>query len=883
MAALVANAQVTGNWTQQSLLNFGYDVNHWVQFVDAVDSNVCWGLSADRNGQTNPLQEFLRTTDGGTTWSFGTVTGATGLGPSSICAIGADTAWVTLFNPAGGGGIYRTTDGGTSWTHQSTATFAPPSGFPNIAHFFDGNNGVAMGDPNGGYFEIYTTVDGGNNWVRTPQANIPVNLAGEFGITDVYTALAPSTLWFGTNKGRIYKTIDGGVNWTVASTPYLGFIGGIAFKDANYGLACEADVNTINTDMIVTTDGGATWNILNCVTGNVGQKQTVTFVPGTDSTFVFTSPYNRPITNPPTRDFGSGFSTNNGNDWYMVSQNLEVFSDNDFAAENGGWAGGLTQLDPFFGLFRDPVMFKWTGPLYIPLLEVEATSIDMDPAIKIGQVIPLATVQNNSLYKGSFNVTLSTTGYTSTKPATITNVQGQSQITFDPWTPASTGNYVFTLQTQLASDQIPQNDTITNDINVLNEFANYGWLSFGPINASRFGIAGSYNYVGVYPNGTGTLFAIGGADLTSGQLSVNNDKFDAGVNSWSTGLAMPTAKYQFSCQTVNNKIYAVGGYLGGFTPDSANYIYDPSTDSWTPGQYMPVAVGDYASGVYNDSLIYYIGGLYQTSGGLLRDTNLVQIYDTYNDTWTTATSMPGTKSSGLRGSIYNDKIVVAGGFVQLLGGNIRQARIGTIDAANPSLITWTAINDYPAKNVNRHAAGVPFGGKIPMIMFTGGDPSGTATQGNQYTFGYDVVLNEWLIGPPKPTGVNNISDFVGTIYNDSLYMASVSGYNGTTTVTVNEWLNLGSATILGVQQFNAENNSLLVYPNPSANGLFKISVPTLEKYTLTVYNCLGSILSTQNFSNQKIINLNLNHQNRGMYFVKLESPDKNYYSKIIIN
>ena len=64
-----------------------------------------------------------------------------------------------------------------------------------------------MGDPSGGYFEIYTTNDGGNNWSRVSQANIPDPIAEEYGILSLYTVVG-NTIWFTTTKGRIYKSID---------------------------------------------------------------------------------------------------------------------------------------------------------------------------------------------------------------------------------------------------------------------------------------------------------------------------------------------------------------------------------------------------------------------------------------------------------------------------------------------------------------------------------------------------------------------------------------------------------------------------------------------------------------------------------------------------
>nr|HMT29705.1 YCF48-related protein [Bacteroidia bacterium] len=319
--------------------------NFYVQFIDAVDTNVVWGLVADPANQLTPVQEFTKTVDGGNLWVANPIANALGLSPSGLYALNADTAWVVMFNgTSGGGSLLKTVDGGTNWNTQPTAAFAAPAGFPNIVHFFDANNGITMGDPNGGYFEIYTTNDGGTNWVRTPQANIATQLAGEFGITSVYTAYGDSTLWFGTNLGRIYKTIDRGLNWTVASTPYTGFyIGDIAFRDENNGIASNGSPGA-GSDIIRTIDGGATWSLVSTNTVGILNKL-LTYVPGTDSTYFLSSPQ---------LGGGTAFSQNDGNYW-AFEDNL-IHSDIEFVSPTVGWTGSNEINAP---------MFKWNEPVQI--------------------------------------------------------------------------------------------------------------------------------------------------------------------------------------------------------------------------------------------------------------------------------------------------------------------------------------------------------------------------------------------------------------------------------------------------------------------------------------------------------------------------------------
>ena len=173
-----------------------------------MDENICWGINTNNS-------QYLRTTDGGKNWTVSTITGATGLKGGSISAIDANTAYVAM-NSNTNDGIFKTTDGGLTWVKQGSA-FSGSGGFPNVVHFFDANNGVCAGDPRNGYWEIYTTTDGGAFWSRVPSGNIPPPLSGEGGISgNEARIVVGNSFWFSTWAGSLYRTTDRGMTWTVA-------------------------------------------------------------------------------------------------------------------------------------------------------------------------------------------------------------------------------------------------------------------------------------------------------------------------------------------------------------------------------------------------------------------------------------------------------------------------------------------------------------------------------------------------------------------------------------------------------------------------------------------------------------------------------------------
>lgn len=826
--------------------------NHFVQFIDAVNPNVCWGLVADPANQLTPLQEFVRTTDGGATWTDGLINNAAGLSPSSICAINGDTAWVAMFNPGGGAGaILRTNDGGLTWATQPSAAFNASGNFPDFIYFWDANNGVCLGDPTGGYYEIYTTTDGGTTWIRVPTANIPLPLGGEFGITDVFTAIGNGTVWFGTNLGRIYKSVDMGLNWTAASTPFTGsYIGSIAFRDANNGIATSGSTGGV-ADIIRTTDGGTTWTAAGSNTGGFSTVLSSCYVPGTDSTYFLSNSAASSVN-------GTAYSPNDGTSWVIVD-NL-IHTDIDFVNDSIGWTGSNQLNAP---------MYKWSTPIVTPINEVASSSIDVSSNTGLVTQTPKATVINNGLTTQTFDVTMTITGgYTSTKTVTGLSFLNSTQVLFDPWTPAATGPYTITLYTSLVGDSNNSNDTLVKNVTVYEAFENYGWVSKQDLTSGTFGLAGAFELNGLYSNSPGTLYSIGGA--VAGAVAPDMNAFDDVTGFWTSAPAMPTAKYQFSAHTVNRKIYCIGGYSSGFVPDENNYVYDIDAGTWSTMTPMPTAVGDYASGVYRDSLIYFIGGY--DGGG---DQNGVQVYNTYTDVWSLATSKTNTATSGLRGAINGNQIVIAGGYSQLNGGPVDEAMIGTIDPSNPLNITWQSLPAYPGGTASRLGAGTVFRDLKPLIVFTGGDPTGQGLEVLGDCWAYDLTLNQWLVGAEKTTHVSNISDLVGVVYNDSLYMAVAGGYDGVNFATANEWLNLGYTLIDGVKNTPASGTAMSLYPNPASSFITVRLNDTRVRTMVKVTDLTGRIVDEDVFAEgQNTLRLSTKQLAPGIYSVQLISADQ---------
>lgn len=180
----------------------------------------------------------LRTTDAANSWNV--VHGGGGT-PNNYWIYGMhapDTD--TVFAACNSGVILRSDDGGGTWTQQDGGTAQTHF---RAVHFFDDQNGYAVGEKQGFYPTFSSTHDGGLNWYE-------VNHLGMYDIFDV-VATGPMTA-SAASETRIWYTTNGGQSWSSHTpTPY-GTYRAIEFR-GQVGWAA-------GTQMVKTTDGGASWS-----------------------------------------------------------------------------------------------------------------------------------------------------------------------------------------------------------------------------------------------------------------------------------------------------------------------------------------------------------------------------------------------------------------------------------------------------------------------------------------------------------------------------------------------------------------------------------------------------------------------------------------------
>lgn len=97
---------------------------------------------------------------------------------------------------------------------------------------------------------------------------------------------------------------------------------------------------------------------------------------------------------------------------------------------------------------------------------------------------------------------------------------------------------------------------------------------------------------------------------------------------------------------------------------------------------------------------------------------------------------------------------------------------------------------------------------------------------------------------------------------------------------INEYNCFNDIIFSSVGELNQNNNSLLVFPNPS-NGIFTIKSEE-EITTIEIYNVLGEKVRSSSGNGSKKTEIDLSNQSKGIYFVQIKSGDKIYSQKVVI-
>ena len=339
----------------------------------------------------------------------------------------------------------------------------------------------------------------------------------------------------------------------------------------------------------------------------------------------------------------------------------------------------------------------------------------------------------------------------------------------------------------------------------------------------------------------GKIYVMGG---TSAAGSITNvfEMYDPATNGWTTLAPYPLSVWRSSLIALNGKIYGMGGYEAlnpfPFSPSNKAFVYDPSTNSWSPISDMISPRGSSASVILN-GLIHLVGGA---------NTDALDSHHSYDpdtDSWSSVSSL-NQKRSGLTAVTINDKIYAVGGYF-LSGGVVS---LNSAEVYDPGTNDWTTIASMPFTKLGITSE------VVQNKMYVFGNENGTAV------LEYEPSTDVWTQWLNMPENVN----FSGAASVDGLVYVLGGGE-----------INLTTDGIAAVHCFNPALLNTVSYevsklssisPNPSSGLLWlKLIEPASSIQILDVMGRLVAKISPSNGEVDIPIQL---LENSGVYIVEVQ-------------
>ena len=126
------------------------------------------------------------------------------------------------------------------------------------------------------------------------------------------------------------------------------------------------------------------------------------------------------------------------------------------------------------------------------------------------------------------------------------------------------------------------------------------------------------------------------------------------------------------------------------------------------------------------------------------------------------------------------------------------------------------------------------------------------------------------------TGLSNIVDYLKVTWTATGVTETFTNIEANQSITIKEGIGILSNNNYVIEDL------LSIYPNPSNDGIFKLSVKNNESHTLKVYDLSGRlIVKIKNIKDND--EFSLNYCKKGIYIANLSSSQKNSIIKLVLN
>ncbi|HWY97514.1 MAG TPA: T9SS type A sorting domain-containing protein [Bacteroidia bacterium] len=325
---------------------------------------------------------------------------------------------------------------------------------------------------------------------------------------------------------------------------------------------------------------------------------------------------------------------------------------------------------------------------------------------------------------------------------------------------------------------------------------------------------------------------------------------------WDSLPIQPFKKYSkgeiISMDVINNKLYIGGSF------DTVAGFPCIGLAQWNDTNWSSLNFPNFIDFNYISSICEYKGSIY-TGGEFYGNTPTDSLHHILRLDSTGWHSVGG----GIKGSaddiwsmvIYNGELYVAGEFLKSEGnaGNNIQRWNGT---------TWNDVGGGTDTQVEHLLV---YNGKLYAMgafHIAGGIPASSIAE-------WDGA--QWCSLGSKFNNVINST----CIYKDSLYIGGgFTKIDNDSIVYIAKWLG-GNYTdtcgVLGIDELNVNSERVIVYPNPSSNGVFTVELKVnSEKLKVEVYNVLGENIYQSQLKSESIV-IDLSNQPKGIYLYRITS------------
>lgn len=203
------------------------------------------------------------------------------------------------------------------------------------------------------------------------------------------------------------------------------------------------------------------------------------------------------------------------------------------------------------------------------------------------------------------------------------------------------------------------------------------------------------------------------------------ETYDPAANHWQKKATPPFELHHFQAVVYNDLIYVVGAYTGNFPYETAVdhiWIYNPAHNSWSEGPAIPRPRGSAGAALYNNR-IYLVGGVVGGHGEHATTVTWVDEFDPATGGWRELPPIPHARDH-FQVAVVEHRLYAAGG--RLTGeANFADQTVPQVDILDFASETWTTLPS-PAGDIPTMRAGSMTAVLGREVIVVGGEGFGLA-------------------------------------------------------------------------------------------------------------------------------------------------------------